>query len=242
MKNNFFSMILRMKYINRWGLMRNIRQENLSEHSLDVAIILKIIKGIQMKNNFFSMILRMKYINRWGLMRNIRQENLSEHSLDVAIISHGIAVIYKNRLGGDINLERVALIAIFHDASEIITGDLPTPIKYYDKKIMSAYKEIENVANNKLLDMLPDDLRSEYEDIFMCNKNDENDKYIYKIIKAADKISAYIKCLEEQQQGNKDFDKAKSTILSSIRNMHMKEVDIFMDEFINGFLLTLDEQ
>lgn len=192
-----------------------------------------------MKNNFFSMILRMKYINRWGLMRNIRQENLSEHSLDVAIIAHGIAVIYKNRLGGDINLERVALIAIFHDASEIITGDLPTPIKYYDKKIMSAYKEIENVANNKLLDMLPDDLRSEYEDIFMCNKNDE---YIYKIVKAADKISAYIKCLEEQQQGNKDFDKAKSTILSSIRNMQMKEVDIFMDEFINGFLLTLDEQ
>lgn len=180
----------------------------------------------------------MKYINRWGLMRNTRNENLSEHSLDVSIIAHALALIYNKKLGGNIDPQRVALLAIFHDTSEIITGDLPTPIKYYDKRIISAYKQIEEIANNKLVEMLPEYLRDGYYDIFVYNQKDE---YVHKLIKAADKISAYIKCLEEKQLGNKDFDKARDTILRAINNLNMKEVEIFMDEFISSFSLTIDE-
>lgn len=190
------------------------------------------------KSNFFAFISRMKYIDRWGLMRNINKENVSEHSLDVAVIAHALAVIQKKRLGMDVNPERTALYAIYHDVSEIFTGDMPTPVKYYNSVIKSAYKDVELSVNERLLNMLPEDFKDEFEDI-LVPKEDEKD--IWKTIKAADKISAYIKCLEEEKSGNKEFLKAKQTLLSTIVSMNMPEVKIFMDEFLGGYSLTLDE-
>ena len=190
------------------------------------------------KSNFFAFISRMKYINRWGLMRNIKEENVSEHSLDVAVISHALAVIQKKRLNMDVNPERIALYAIYHDASEIFTGDMPTPVKYYNSVIKSAYKEMELSVNERLLNMLPHDLKDEFEAVLIPK---ENEKEIWKTIKAADKISAYIKCIEEEKSGNKEFLKAKQSLLQEIEKMNMPDVKIFMDEFLEGYSLTLDE-
>ena len=147
------------------------------------------------KSNFFAFISRMKYINRWGLMRSTKEENVSEHSLDVAVIAHALSVIRKKRLNMDVNPERTALYAIYHDAAEIFTGDMPTPVKYYNSVIKSAYKEVELSVNERLLNMLPDDFKDEFEDVLIPK---ENEKEIWKTIKAADKISAYIECIEEE--------------------------------------------
>ena len=190
-------------------------------------------------SSFFSMVLRMKYINRWGLMKNSRPETLSEHSLDVAIIAHALAAISNNRFGGNLNAERAALLALFHDASEIITGDLPTPIKYYNPSITCAFKDIENVAGQALYDMIPDDLKSEYDGVFSVK---DEDAELWRLVKAADKISALIKCIEEETAGNKDFSKAKTSVLDAIKNMDCREADVFLEEFIPSFYLTLDEQ
>ncbi len=190
------------------------------------------------KSNFFAFISRMKYIDRWGLMRNINKENVSEHSLDVAVIAHALAVIQKNRLNMDVNPEKTALYAIYHDVSEIFTGDMPTPVKYYNSVIKSAYKDVELSVNERLLNMLPEDFKDEFKDILIPK---EEEKDIWRTVKAADKISAYIKCLEEEKSGNKEFLKAKQSLLSTIRNMNMPEVKIFMDEFLEGYSLTLDE-
>ena len=190
------------------------------------------------KSNFFAFISRMKYINRWGLMRNVKEENVSEHSLEVAVIAHGLSIIQKKRLKMDVNPERTALYAIFHDVSEIITGDIPTPVKYYNSVIKSAYKEVELSASKRLLNLLPPDFIEEYQDILIPK---EEDKQVWKTIKAADKISAYIKCIEEEKSGNKEFLKAKQSLLNEIQKMDMPEVNIFMDEFMEGYTLTLDE-
>lgn len=190
------------------------------------------------KSNFFAFISRMKYINRWGLMRNIKEENVSEHSLDVAVIAHALAAIQKKRLNMDVNPERIALYAIYHDASEIFTGDMPTPVKYYNSVIKSAYKDVELSINERLLNMLPDDLKDEFEAVLIPK---EKEKEIWKTIKAADKISAYIKCIEEEKSGNKEFLKAKQSILNEIEKMNMPDVKIFMNEFLEGYSLTLDE-
>ncbi len=190
------------------------------------------------KSNFFAFISRMKYIDRWGLMRNINKENVSEHSLDVAVIAHALAVIQKKRLNMEVNPERTALYAIYHDVSEIFTGDMPTPVKYYNSVIKSAYKDVELSVNERLLNMLPGDFKEEFEDVLVPK---EEEKEIWKTIKAADKMSAYIKCLEEEKSGNKEFLKAKQTLLSAIKSMNMPEVEIFMDEFLEGYGLTLDE-
>lgn len=187
---------------------------------------------------FFAMVNRMKYIERWALMRNTRQENISEHCQEVSMIAHGLAVIAKKRLGKDINVEKVALIGLYHDAPEIITGDMPTPVKYYNAQIKGAYKEVEKIACRSILDMLPSDIRQEYESIFI---KEREDAYLWKLVKAADKISAYIKCLEEINCGNGEFKSAKETLKKSIDEMDMKEVEIFMDEFMPAFGLTLDE-
>lgn len=191
------------------------------------------------ENQFFAMLSRMKYINRWGLMRNVISENISEHSLYVAFIAHALGVIKNKRYGGNINCDRLAVLAMYHDATEIITGDMPTPIKYYSKKINSAYEEVENVAKSTLLSYLPEDLREEYVSLF--EKNDE-DEYLWKLVKAADRISALIKCIEEKEMGNKDFERAEQTILESINKIELPEVQCFMNEFISAFTLTLDEQ
>lgn len=190
------------------------------------------------KSNFFAFISRMKYINRWGLMRNIKEENVSEHSLEVAVIAHALSIIQKKRLNMDINPEKTALYAIYHDSSEIFTGDLPTPVKYFNSTIKTAYKDVERSASMKLLNMLPEDFYGEYENVLIPV---EEEKDIWKTIKAADKISAYIKCIEEEKSGNKEFIKAKQSILDEIKNMNRQDVDIFMEEFIDGYNLTLDE-
>ncbi|MDF2676229.1 MAG: putative superfamily hydrolase [Bacillota bacterium] len=190
------------------------------------------------KSNFFAFISRMKYINRWGLMRSTKEENVSEHSLDVAVISHALAMIQKINLNKNINAERVVLYAIYHDASEIFTGDLPTPVKYNNSKIKTAYKDVEKAASERLLKMLPEEFQIEYESILLPK---EEDMEIWKTIKAADKISAYIKCIEEEKSGNKEFIKAKQTIFQEIINMDRQDVNIFMEKFMDGYNLTLDE-
>lgn len=187
-------------------------------------------------SHFYAMLSRMKNINRWGLMRNTRPENLSEHSLEVAFISHCLAVIGNKRLGKCIDPNKVAVAAMFHDTSEIITGDMPTPIKYYNPEIKEAYKKIEAVAEDQLISMLPEDLRGEFESIY--NSDPETTAYV----KAADKISALIKCIEEIKMGNMEFKDAESSTRAIIENLNMPEVGIFMDEFLNSFYLTLDKQ
>lgn len=157
----------------------------------------------------------------------------------VAIIAHALALINNKYFGGDINAERVAVIALYHDATEIITGDLPTPIKYYSPEIKSAYNSIEAVAKEKLVSMLPEKLKNSYIPIINA---DEEDKRIYSFVKAADTISAYIKCVEESKTGSGEFDSAKKTILEKINNNPLPEVKVFMEEFMQGFSLNLDEQ
>ncbi len=189
--------------------------------------------------SFFAMLSRMKYINRWGLMNSTRQENLSEHSLETAIIAHALAVIGNKRLGKSIDADRVAVMAVFHDCSEIITGDMPTPIKYYNHQINSVYKEIENAAADKLLNRLPEDLREEYSALL---SHEDKNAELYKYVKAADKLSALIKCTEELKMGNGEFKTAKQSILQAIRGLELEEAEIFMDEFFPAYSLTLDEQ
>lgn len=190
-------------------------------------------------NSFFAMISRMKYINRWGLMRNTREENLSEHSLETAIIAHSLAVIGNKRLSKDYNPERAALLAIFHDTPEIITGDLPTPIKYHSKAIRKAYQEVEILAIDRLVSGLPEDLSPEYREILDFSR--EGDSTLALLVKAADKISAVIKCLEEKKSGNMEFIKAEQSLRFAITNINLEEADIFMEEFLPSFELTLDE-
>lgn len=205
----------------------------------------KIVKELETNKdiqnyNFFAMMSRMKYIERWALMRNTRAENISEHCLEVSMIAHGLAVIANKRFGKDINVEKTALIGLYHDAPEIITGDMPTPVKYYNSEIKGAYKEVEEVACKRILSMLPDDLRDEYTSLFFKKEGEE---YLWKLVKAADKISAYIKCIEELNSGNGEFKSAKKTLEESIEKMkyEVEEIGVFMEEFLPPFGKTLDE-
>ena len=189
-----------------------------------------------MKNHFYAMMSRMKNIYRWGLMRNTRNENLSEHSLEVAMVAHALAVIKNKRLNGNVDANRIATAALFHATSEIITGDMPTPIKYYNSDIKKAYKQIEKISEERLIGMLPEDMRDEFYSLY--NPNEEEKR----IIKAADKISALIKCIEELSTGNREFAVAKKTIRQAITDLKLPEADIFMEEFMESFSLSLDEQ
>ncbi len=189
-----------------------------------------------MASHFYAYISRMKNIYRWGLMRNSRQENLSEHSLEVAMIAHSLCLIKNKKFGGNLDENFVAVAAMFHDTSEIITGDMPTPIKYYNPEIKNAYKQIEGVAEDKLLSMLPEDLRESFVPIY------KTDGEVKKIIKAADKISAYIKCIDETMAGNKEFKAALKSTEKAIHNMNLPEAEVFLEEFIPSFSLPLDNQ
>lgn len=191
-----------------------------------------------MSGHFYAMMSRMKYIERWALMRNSDRENISEHSLEVAMIAHGLAIIGNVRLGKTYNPERCAVIGMFHDCSEIITGDMPTPIKYYNSDISSIYHEIEDKANDMLLGMIPEDMRLYYRDYFF--KKDE-DKDLWTLCKAADKISALIKCVEEEKAGNKEFSKAAESTRKAIKDMNVPEAEIFINEYLESYSLTLDE-
>lgn len=191
------------------------------------------------ESKFFAVISRMKYINRWALMRNTINENISEHSLEVAFIAHVLALIRNKRFGGNVSPERCALLAMYHDVTEIITGDLPTPIKHYSHEIKGAYDEIEQKAKNTLVSYLPDDLKEDFEPLF-CKTSQEEEAWT--LVKAADKLSALIKCLEERQMGNTDFASAEKSTLESIVAMNIPEANVFLDEFIPAYTLTLDEQ
>ncbi len=191
-----------------------------------------------MNSHFFAMLSRMKYINRWGLMNNLKEENIAEHSLEVAILAHALVTISNKRLGTDFSADRAAVLGLFHDASEIITGDLPTPVKYYDEDIKSAYKHIESVAEKRILSMLPEDIRSEYEPLV---SEENSDKELLAFVKAADKLSALTKCISETALGNNEFLKAQESTLASIKAMNMPVVDIFMDEFLPSYSLSLDD-
>lgn len=192
-----------------------------------------------MANDFFAMISRMKYIDRWALMRNTDSENLSEHTKDTAVIAHALALIGNARLGKHLNADRAATLALYHDAHEILTGDMPTPVKYQNPDILTAFRSVESTANEKLLSMLPDDLKKEYADIL--NSSADGDCELIPIIKAADKLSALIKCIEERKAGNTEFLKAELSLKKTLKSSDCAEARIFTEEFLAGFELTLDQ-
>lgn len=193
---------------------------------------------------FFAMISRMKYIERWALMRSSRPENLSEHAMEVAMIAHALCTIGNVRYGKKLNAERAAVIGLYHDASETITGDMPTPVKYYSHEIRDAYKEVEHAAEDRLVSRLPEDLRGVYEDVFRPPAEaNENELYMRRLVKAADKISALIKCVEEEKSGNTEFRTAAETIRAAVKEIEEQcpEVRDFTREFLPAYGRTLDE-
>jgi 5'-deoxynucleotidase len=188
-------------------------------------------------SHFFAYLARMKFIQRWGLMRNVRPENIQEHSLQVAMIAHGLTVIRNRRFGGDLDPRQVTLMALYHDVGEVITGDLATPIKYFNPEIKTAYDGIEVTARKKLLQMLPADLRPDYESLLFTDEDTDE----WHVVKAADRICAYVKCLEELKAGNREFARAEKTIKKAIDAIELPEVQYFMKHFVPSFVLTLDE-
>lgn len=193
-------------------------------------------RGYPVAYNFYPMIARMRYINRWGLMRNTQTENIQEHSHMVAVLAHGLAVIQNEKFGGQVDPGQVAVAALYHDASEILTGDMPTPIKYDNPDIQFAYKQVEAVAEAKLLSMLPEDLRTAYEEAITIV-----DPEVKALVKAADKLDAYLKCVEEVKAGNAEFKKAKEQTYAALCQNPIPALQYFMEHFLEGFSLTLDE-
>ena len=204
-----------------------------------------------MSYHFFAAISRMKYIDRWQLMRNSREENLCEHSMEVAMIAHALCVIGNVRYGKDLDADRAAVIGLYHDASEIITGDMPTPVKYYGDEIRTAYKKVEAVAENRLLTKLPEDLAPVYRSIFGTDENPdpaagkaaESGRYMRRLVKAADKLSALIKCMDETAAGNTEFRTAMQSTRKALDVMaqELPEVRDFMEDFLPSYGHTLDE-
>lgn len=200
--------------------------------------------GIARESHFLAILSRMRYIERWSLMRSSRAENLSEHSLEVALIAHMLCVIGNVRYGRALDAERAALVALYHDASEIITGDLPTPVKYHDGTIRDAYKAVERSAETRLLDTLPADLRPALEDVLWpADDADEDERYLRRLVKAADKVSALAKCVEEERAGNTEFRSAEQSCRTAVDEMaaELPEVADFMREFFPSYGATLDE-
>ena len=187
-------------------------------------------------HHFFAYLSRLKFIRRWGLMRSTQPENDAEHSLQVAMIAHGIAAIARDRYGRDVNPEHVLALAVYHDATEVITGDMPTPVKYHSPELRASYKQLEGLAARKLLTMLPESMQAEFEPYLT-----DGDDYAHQLVKAADRISAYSKCVVEKRAGNHEFDAAGDNVLKAIQQIELPEVRDFMEEFIPSFALTLDE-
>ncbi|MFR1476635.1 MAG: 5'-deoxynucleotidase [Hydrogeniiclostridium mannosilyticum] len=193
--------------------------------------------------HFFAKLSRMKYIDRWGLMHNTRKENLSEHSFESAVLAHALAVLRNERFGGGVSPERAALLALFHDATEIITGDMPTPVKYYNGALRKAYAEVEAVARDRLLALLPADLQPVYDPLLSEGRTGSpEDQALIPLVKAADKLSALIKCVEERRMGNTEFVPAEAAMRESLRQMALPEVACFLSEFLPSYSLSLDEQ
>lgn len=189
-----------------------------------------------MKHSFFAYIFRMRYIARWALMRNTRVENVEEHSYEVAVLAHALAVIGREVYGKDVSPEKAATAALFHDAPEIITGDMPTPIKYHNPTLKNAYKQVEAVAQEKLLSQLPEALRESYAPLLR-----EEDETVRRYVKAADKLAAWLKCQEELKAGNREFSRAADETLAALRAMELREADYFLENFGEAFRLTLDD-
>lgn len=189
-----------------------------------------------MAHTFFAYIARMKYIGRWGLMRNTVPENIQEHSHMVAVLAHALAVIRRDQFGGDIDPGRVAAVALYHDAPEIFTGDLPTPVKYANPAIQSAYKAVEHDAARRLTALLPETLRPAFSSLL-----EEEDPAVTELVKAADKLSAHLKCLEELKAGNREFQSAAQQTRAALDGYHLPELDYFLAEFLPAFSYTLDE-
>lgn len=185
---------------------------------------------------FFAYLNRMKYINRWSLMFSVQNENIAEHSSQVALVAHALAVISNVYFGGSLDANAIAVKALFHESSEVVTGDLPTPIKYFNPEIKTAYKGLEKTANEKLLEHLPQELKSVYSPLLF-----DEDSTEHRFVKYADKICAYLKCIDELKMSNSEFAKAKQTIRKDLSNFKSAEVDYFMENFVSAFELTLDE-
>ena len=189
-----------------------------------------------MQHHFYAYMARMKLIKRWGLRHNTREENDQEHSLQVTMIAHALAMYKNRRYGGNVDVEKVLLYALYHEAAEVITGDLASPIKYFNPGIRDAYKEIERMASKKLLEYLPEDMKEDFRALLFPDE----ESYEWRIVKAADRISAYVKCLEEYGYGNREFLTAQENIRASISQMNMPEAEDFMREFAPSFMLPHD--
>ncbi len=187
-------------------------------------------------HHFFAYVSRLRYIRRWGLMRSVMPENDAEHSLQVAMIAHAIAIIGRDRYGRTCEPEHVLALGVYHDVSEVITGDMPTPVKYHSQELRAAYKDVESMASQRLLSMLPKEMRAPYAPYLTEEKD-----YDRRIVKAADSISAYLKCMEERRAGNHEFDAAGEAIRASLHEIDLPEVQDFIREFVPSFLLSLDE-
>lgn len=193
-----------------------------------------------MKNShFFAMLTRIRHIRRWGLMHNTQPENLSEHTLEVSFLIHALISLHNRRFGGALDAGQGVLYALYHDCGEILTGDLPTPVKYQNPAIQTAYRQVEGVARDKLLSMLPEDLQGEYAPYLVPDESTANP--YARFLKAADRLSALLKCIEEEKQGNREFVKARQSILQALQDMKMPEVDAYMEQFLPAHALTLDE-
>ena len=190
-----------------------------------------------MRYDFYAYMDRMKFIKRWQLMRSVREENIMEHSQGVAMLAHALAVIRNEVYGGSVDVAKTVLYAIYHETSEVMTGDLPTPVKYYNKGIHGAYKDLERLASEKIANTLPQELQNAIKPYILADEESEE----YKIVKLADRFSAYIKCLEELRSGNTEFSKAKKSIEQDLRSRNLPEVEYFFTHFIPSFELTLDE-
>ncbi len=188
-------------------------------------------------SKFFAYLDRMKYIKRWSLMRSVREENIMEHTEQVAVIAHALCLINNKIFGGNANVTDTVLLAQYHEVGEVITGDLPTPIKYFNPEIKNAYKDLEKNSCERILNMLPIELKTEYEKYILPNE----ESLEYKLVKSADKLSAYLKCVEEVKAGNSEFKKAKESIYKEIKNLGLKETDYYLKHFVPAYELTLDE-
>lgn len=190
-----------------------------------------------MRYDFYAYMDRMKYIKRWQLMRSTREENIMEHSQLVTVLAHALVTVHNEVYGGNADVLKTVLYATYHETSEVMTGDLPTPIKYYNRSIQGAYKELEKSACEKIVNTLPQPMRGEIAPYVQADENSVE----YTLVKAADRLAAYIKCLEELRSGNKEFSKAKKSIEADLRGRKMPEVEYFFEHFIASFELTLDE-
>lgn len=192
-----------------------------------------------MSHSFFAMLSRMKNIRRWALMRNTRPENISEHSHEVAVLAHALALLTNAHYGGQVNPATCVLLAVYHDVSEILTGDMPTPVKYYSPAIREAYRQVEQAACDKLLSGLPEELQKSYRPLLLETAGTDEER---RIVKAADKLSALIKCVEELGQGNREFASARRATEQAVRDMHLPAADEFLEQYLPAYALSLDEQ